>query len=992
MAEVIVSELAKSVGTSVERLLTQMGQAGLSQQSADDVVSDDEKQKLLAFLKTIHGGEQATEPKKITLKRKTTSTLKTGSGASRKTVNVEVRKKRTYVKRDEVESQPETVEATNAGETPSTTKTAAPNPNVVPNVVPKVEEKTTPDVAVQKKPEVKAPKTEPKEDATPVVEPAVEPVVDEVVDAKVEPAEEVVKAQVEPVAVKAEKKPDPVVEAAVEAPKVVEKAAEPKTEKPVEEKPKPVKKRQPIRSSFVDDAEILRQRALIRRKAREEEERLEEVRKREKLEAEKLKAADKIKKAAKPVPKKPEAQVATPEELAAKVEAEKHKHGKKKVKPEEPIEEETVKKHNKKAGRAIKKTETPLPKKGSAVLSYLDEVNGDEDVGRKSRGKRRKTIKIANKHGFQKPASKSVHDIKIPEMITVSELAQSMNVKGGEVVKHLMKMGVMATVNQPIEQEIAQLVVEELGHNAVLVSSDAVEEAFQEEIMKASVGEEVTRSAIVTVMGHVDHGKTSLLDYIRKAKVASGEAGGITQHIGAYRVPTSHGELAFLDTPGHAAFTSMRARGAQCTDVVILVVAADDGVMPQTEEAIQHAKAAGVPIVVAINKCDKESADPDRVKNELVAKDVIPDDWGGDTQFIQVSALTGEGVDQLLEAVALQSEMLELKAEIGVPARGVVIESRMEKGRGVVATMLVQSGTLRTSDVLLAGQSFGRVRAMSDERGQVVKEAGPSTPVEILGLDSVPQAGDEFGVVPDERKAREVAEFRTEKERQERLARQQAAKLENMFAGMADNGEKKILPVVLKTDVRGSLEAISAALLDMGNDEVQVNIVGDGVGGITENDINLALTSGAIVIGFNVRADASGRRLAERESIELRYYSIIYQLIDEVKSALSGMLSPERVEEIVGIADVREVFRSPKFGQVAGCMVTEGTVYRNKPIRVLRDNVVIFEGELESLRRFKDDVNEVRNGTECGIGVKNYDVKVGDQIEVFDVKEVAREL
>jgi len=435
----------------------------------------------------------------------------------------------------------------------------------------------------------------------------------------------------------------------------------------------------------------------------------------------------------------------------------------------------------------------------------------------------------------------------------------------------------------------------------------------------------------------------------------------------------------------------MRARGAQCTDVVILVVAADDGVMPQTEEAVQHARAAGVPIVVAINKMDKEAADPDRVKNELSAKDVIPEDWGGDTQFIPVSAHTGEGIEALLEAVALQAELLELKAPSDVPARGVVIESRMDKGRGVVATVLVQAGELKGGDILLAGQSFGRVRAMTDEFGASIKTAGPSTPVELLGLDSPPEAGDEFLVVPDERKAREVSEFRSEKERSEKLQRQQAAKLENMFSGMGAN-EKKVLPIVLKTDVRGSLEAIQAALLDMGNEEVQVNLIGGGVGGITENDVNLALTSGAIVIGFNVRADTTARRLAEAESAEIRYYSIIYQLIDEVKSALSGMLDPERVEEIIGIAEVRDVFRSPKFGQVAGCMVVEGTVYRSKPIRVLRENVVIYEGELESLRRFKDDVNDVRNGTECGIGVKNYDVKVGDQIEVFDVKEVAREL
>ncbi len=473
--------------------------------------------------------------------------------------------------------------------------------------------------------------------------------------------------------------------------------------------------------------------------------------------------------------------------------------------------------------------------------------------------------------------------------------------------------------------------------------------------------------------------------------MASGEAGGITQHIGAYRVKTKQGELAFLDTPGHAAFTAMRARGAQATDVVILVVAADDGVMPQTEEAVQHARAAGVPIVVAINKCDKEAADPDRVKNELAAKDVIPEDWGGDTQFIEVSAHTGQGIDELLEAVSLQSEMLELKAPTNVPARGVVIESRMDKGRGVVATLLVLGGTLKGGDIVLAGQSFGRVRAMTNELGKNVKEAGPSTPVELLGLDAPPSAGDEFLVVPDERKAREIAQTRAEKERHDRLQRQQASKLENMFASM-ETDQARVLPIVLKTDVRGSLEAIAAALHDMGTAEVEVKIVGDGVGGITENDINLAMSSGAIVIGFNVRADATARKVAENENVEIRYYSIIYQLIDEVRDALSGMLDPERVEEILGVAEVRDVFRSPKFGQVAGCMVTEGTVFRNKPIRVLRDNVVIYEGELESLRRFKDDVNEVRNGTECGIGVKNYDVKVGDQIEVFQVKEVARAL
>ena len=552
-----------------------------------------------------------------------------------------------------------------------------------------------------------------------------------------------------------------------------------------------------------------------------------------------------------------------------------------------------------------------------------------------------------------------------------------------------MKMGAMATINQAIDQETAMLLVEEFGHTAKTKVDNVLEHKLEREM--AIDGETVARAPVVTVMGHVDHGKTSLLDYIRKAKVVSGEAGGITQHIGAYRVPTEHGEITFLDTPGHAAFTAMRARGAQCTDIVILVVAADDGVMPQTEEAVEHARAAGVPLVVAVNKMDKESADPDRVKQELSAKGVMPEDWGGDTQFIEVSAHSGLGIDALLEAVSLQAELLELSAPIGVPARGVVVESRMDKGRGAVATLLVQGGELKRGDIILAGQSYGRVRAMVNDLGKQTTEVGASTPIEVLGLDSTPAAGDEFVVLKDERQARELATQRTDMAQQERHQRQQASKLENMFENMGA-AEKKILPVVLKADVRGSLEAISAALYDLGNDEVQVNIISSGVGGITENDINLALTSGAIVLGFNVRASAGTRNIADTEAVEIRYYSIIYQLIDEVKSALSGMLDPERVEEIIGIADVREVFSSPKFGQVAGCLVIEGAVFRSKPIRVLRENVVIFEGELESLRRFKDDVSEVRNGTECGIGVKNYDVKVGDQIEVYDVKEVARSL
>lgn len=595
-----------------------------------------------------------------------------------------------------------------------------------------------------------------------------------------------------------------------------------------------------------------------------------------------------------------------------------------------------------------------------------------------------------NQHGFQRPTEKIVHEVEVPEAMTVGELAQAMTVKAGEVIKTLMKMGMMATINQSLDQDTAILVVEEMGHTAKTISSNQMEESLVEDFV-VTEGDEAPRAPVVTVMGHVDHGKTSLLDYIRKTHVTKGEAGGITQHIGAYHVDTDHGMITFLDTPGHAAFTQMRARGAQSTDIVILAVAADDGVMPQTEEAVQHAKAAGVPLIVAINKMDKEAADPDRVKNELSALEVIPEDWGGDTMFVPVSAHTGDGINELLEAVLLQAEVLELTAIATGSARGVVIESRLDKGRGSVSTVLVQAGSLNKGDIVLAGQQYGRIRAMLDENGEPVESAGPSIPVEILGLDGTPEAGDDFMVVPNERRAREVAQFRHERERHEKLARQQAAKLENMFADM-EAGERKTLPVVVKADVRGSLEAILAALADLGNDEVKIQVVSSGVGGFSETDVNLAVTAGAIMLGFNVRADATARRTAENESIEIRYYSVIYNLLDDLKAALSGMLAPEFREDIVGIAEVRDVFRSPKFGQVAGCMVTEGTVYRSKPIRVLRDNVVIFEGELESLRRFKDDAQEVRNGMECGIGVKNYDVKVGDQIEVFEVVEIKRSL
>ena len=572
----------------------------------------------------------------------------------------------------------------------------------------------------------------------------------------------------------------------------------------------------------------------------------------------------------------------------------------------------------------------------------------------------------------------------------MGDLAQQMAIKAGEVIKQLMGLGVMATINQVVDQDTAVLVVNEMGHRVKIVHEDAIEQALEKSLQVKGEGE--NRSPVVTVMGHVDHGKTSLLDFIRKSKVASGEAGGITQHIGAYSVEMPSGRICFIDTPGHAAFTAMRARGARVTDIVILVVAADDGVMPQTVEAIQHAKAAGVPMIVAINKCDLEGADPQKVTNELLANEVVPEKLGGDTQFIEVSAHTGQGVDELLEAILLQAEILELKAVKDAAGRGVVIESRLDRGRGPVTTVLIQNGTLKLGDMVIAGENHGRVRAMLNDRGEPVKTAGPSEPVEILGINGTPAAGDDLSTITNERAARELADFRRGKTQDARHELQQAAKLENMFANMGD-GQKRVLKMVLKTDVRGSLEAITQALIAMGNDEVSVNVLGQGVGGITETDATLALTYGAAVFGFNVRADNRAKAILEREGVDLRYYSVIYELLDDVKAALSGMLAPEVREEIIGVAEVRDVFRSPRYGQVAGCMVLEGMVLRNKPIRVLRDNVVIFQGELESLRRFKEDVGEVRNATECGIGVRNYnDVREGDLIEVFDTREVAREL
>lgn len=642
-------------------------------------------------------------------------------------------------------------------------------------------------------------------------------------------------------------------------------------------------------------------------------------------------------------------------------------------------------------------------KKGKAkvstkkLLDVAEEIEHEEDisidddtvVAKKPLALSAKAKKMAH-HAFSKPTEPMIREVAIPENITVADLSKKMSIKSGEVVKTLFKLGIPATINQLIDQETAAIVVEDMGHTPKLLKEDAIEETLLSKVQHGT--QEITRAPVVTIMGHVDHGKTSLLDAIRRSKVTDQEAGGITQHIGAYQVQSTKGLVTFLDTPGHEAFTAMRARGAKSTDIVVLVVAADDGVMPQTAEAIQHARAAEVPIVVAVNKIDKPEADPERVKTELANHHVIPEEWGGDSMFVYLSAKTGEGVDDLLDSLLVQAEVLELRAKVDASAKGVVLESRLDKGRGPVATVLVQNGTLHQGDIVLCGLAHGRVRAMHDDLGKKIPHAGPSMPVEILGLSETPQAGDDMFVVPDERKAREVALFRQSKYRETKLAKAASVNLENLFAA-AQQGQAQSLNIVLKADVQGSVEAITDALTRLSTDEVNVKFVATGVGGITESDVNLALASSAIIIGFNVRADAVAKQLVEKEQVDLRYYSVIYDAVEQVKQALSGMLAPEEKEQINGLAEVRDVFRSPKLGAIAGCMVIDGVVKRNLPIRVLRDNVVIYEGELESLRRYKDDVNEVRQGMECGIGVKNYnDVKVGDQIEVFEIIKVQRSL
>ena len=882
MSEILLKDLAKDLNKSEDVLVQQFSAAGITKK-ASDKVSVEEKEKLTAYLQKQHGGEQK---QKMTLQRKTKSTLNVKGQSN--AINVEVRKKRTFVKRTDEEIQAEK-EAEQAVKEANEAKIQAELDAKKAQAEKVLAEKLAAKKEAEEKAKLAAVANKQKQAATKSVK------TEEQLKLEKEQADLLKKAETEALA-KAEK-------------------------------------------DAVEQAEIARKLAEenAARWAKEEADR---------------KAAEKT--GDYHVTSSKEAQAAE-DAVDTKAEGPTHRKKKKKAPTAKPLETVYNRRGNNRRG-----------KKGSTATPH------------------------ALQQAFEKPAAKVERDVKIGETITVAELANKMAVKATEVIKAMMKMGAMATINQVIDQETATIVAEEMGHKVILTKENELEEAVLAEAQQG--GQKASRAPVVTIMGHVDHGKTSLLDYIRRAKVADGEAGGITQHIGAYHVDTDKGMISFLDTPGHAAFTSMRSRGAKATDIVVLVVAADDGVMPQTVEAIQHAKAAGVPLMVAVNKIDKEGVDFDRVKTELSQHDVISEEWGGENIFSFVSAKVGTGVDALLDSILLQAEMLDLEAVSTGPASGVVIESRLDKGRGPVASILVQQGELKQGDIVLCGLEYGRVRAMRDENGKPIESAGPSIPVEVLGLSGVPQAGDEATVVKDEKKAREVALYRQGKFRDIKLARQQKAKLENMFSNM-ESGEVSELNLVLKADVQGSLEAICESLNKLSTEEVKVNIIGRGVGGITETDASLASASGAIVIGFNVRADATARKLIDNEAVELRYYSIIYDLIDEVRSAMSGLLAPEFRQEITGIADVREVFKSPKIGAIAGCMVTEGTIKRNNPIRVLRENVVIYEGVLESLRRFKDDATEVRNGVECGIGVKNYnDVRVGDQIEVFEIIEVKRTL
>ncbi|MBB3282009.1 translation initiation factor IF-2 [Mitsuaria sp. BK037] len=985
MAVTTVAQLAAELNRPASTLLEQLQAAGVKKASAEDTLNESDKERLLDHLRTAHGTGGA-ERKKITLTRKSTSEIKQADASGKaRTIQVEVRKKRVFVKREDGVDDAAAAAAEEA------------------ELKRREEEAQAQAEALRQQEEELARKMREREEAERAAREAEEKRRDEERAAReaaeAAAAEAAAKAAAEEEARKAAEAAKSKAEKAAD--KAAAKTAAP-APAPVAPAPAPVAAAAP---APVEPAKpVLRVVKAADVAADEKARQAELERRRKAAEAEAaairamMNAPKKVLVAKKEEPK--------PEAAPAGIKGTIHK------KPggapgatgttaaagagAKPGDKKSVKSEKLSSSWADdKKRGTPgKPGGRDAGAGARPGGAGWRAPGRGPAGRRGgRDDRGASMSNFQAPNEPVIQEVHIPETISVADLAHKMSVKASEVIKQLMKLGQMVTINQQLDQETAMIVVEEMGHKAFAAKLDDPD-AFLEEEGAAAEGQHelLPRAPVVTVMGHVDHGKTSLLDSIRRARVAAGEAGGITQHIGAYHVDTPRGMVTFLDTPGHEAFTAMRARGAKATDIVILVVAADDGVMPQTKEAIHHAKAAGVPIVVAMNKIDKPDANPERVKSELVAEEVVPEEFGGESPFVPVSAKTGQGIDDLLEQVLLQAEVLELKAAKDSLAKGLVIEAKLDKGRGPVATVLVQSGTLKRGDVVLAGSTYGRVRAMLDEDGKPATEAGPSIPVEIQGLTEVPQAGDEFMVLADERRAREIATFRAGKYRDVKLARQQAAKLENMFADMTA-GDVQTLPLIIKADVQGSQEALASSLLKLSTDEVKVQIVHAAVGAISESDINLAIASKAVVIGFNVRADAGARKVAEHNDVDLRYYNIIYDAVDEVKAAMAGMLAPEQREEIIGTAEIRTVFVATKIGTIAGSMITSGHVTRNARFRLLRDNVVVYTGEIESLKRLKDDVKEVREGFECGIKLKNYsDIKEGDQLEVFEIKEVARTL
>ena len=958
MPSTTVAEFAAELKKSPETLLDQLKAAGVAKSSTSEALNDADKQRLLSHLQASHG-TVAADRKKITLVKKSTSEIKQADATGRaRTIQVEVRKKRTFIKRDdELEATPApAVEALEAAEPALHVPAGIDNAELA-----RREEEARRNAELLRRQEEDLTEKRRLRESTEARErDAAERA------AAYEAAE---RAKKDAIADKASMNDASAMEA--KAQRVAAEAAA---------------------------KEEARLKAEAESKARSDDEAartvdLQDRRRRAEAEAAAIRTMmstpKKVLTAKKPEEVKPAVKV-DPNKPAMKGTLHKPA-GSAKPAPGAAATTGDANKEVKSAKLSSSWAGDPAKKK---EIKTRGDTSGGVGRGNWRGGPRGRRGNDRNDRGdvaVATPMEARVIEVHVPETITVAELAHKMAVKSSEVIKHLMKLGQMVTINQPLDQDTAMIVVEEMGHKAIVAALDDPE-AFTDQDVGAAEGEALPRAPVVTVMGHVDHGKTSLLDYIRRAKVASGEAGGITQHIGAYHVETPRGMVSFLDTPGHEAFTAMRARGAKATDIVILVVAADDGVMPQTREAIKHAKAAGVPIVVAVNKIDKPDANPERVKQELVVEQVVPEEYGGESPFVSVSAKTGEGIDALLEQVLLQAEVLELRAPVEAMAKGLVIEAQLDKGRGPVATVLVQSGTLKTGDVVLAGQTYGRVRAMLDENGRTIKTAGPSIPVEIQGLTEVPQAGDEFMVLTDERRAREIATYRAGKFRNTKLAKQQAAKLENMFSDMTA-GEVKMLPIIVKSDVQGSQEALAQSLLKLSTDEVKVQMVYAAVGGISESDINLAIASKAVIIGFNVRADAGARKLAESNGVDIRYYSIIYDAVDELKVAMSGMLTPDKKEEVIGTAEIRTVFVASKIGTVAGCMVTSGLVNRTARFRLLRENVVIYTGELESLKRVKDDVREVKEGFECGIKLKNYnDIQVNDQLEFFEIKEIARTL